>query len=431
MKRRAFELTCGVLLVGSIGACGVEKEVAPSESEVSNRSNQPSGETIVRWNENALTVLVAPAPAPAPTPATVLTRRLAIVHLAMHDAANAVRDHYGTYALAPLEDSGANPALAAAVAAHDALVAFVSDRKAELDVMLEADLAAEDHTKARERSVAIGGTAAQTILALRANDGSTAVVTYTPGSGPGKYQLTAPTVLNPNWQFVTPFGIASPDAYRPEPPYALDSAEYAADFNETKTLGRFDSSVRTADQTHAAKFWVENPPINFNRAAQRLATAQGLDLWDTARTFAVAQVAFADAIISVWNTKFFYDFWRPITAIRAADTDGNDATKIDPEWAPLNTTPPHPEYSAAHAVVAAAAAVVLDNAFGHAGFTMTTSTAVPAGSTRTFADFADAALDGANSRIYGGFHFRHSTDGGLVTGALIGQYVDANLLQHH
>ena len=135
--------------------------------------------------------------------------------------------------------------------------------------------------------------------------GSTAAVTvtYTPGTGPGKYQLTGQPVLHPHWQFVTPFGIASPDAYRPEPPYALDSAEYAADFNETKTFGHKNSTVRTADQTHAAKFWIENPPINFNRAAQLLATAQGLDLWDTARTFAVAQAAFADAIISVWNTK--------------------------------------------------------------------------------------------------------------------------------
>ena len=186
--------------------------------------------------------------------------------------------------------------------------------------------------------------------------------------------------------------------------------------------------MRSEEQTAEARFWIENPPTVFNRVAQREILNQGLDLWEAAQGMALTQIAFADAIISTWGAKFTYNFWRPITAIRNGDTDGNDLTDADPTWTPLNTTPPFPEYNSAHAVVAAASATILTHVFGPVGFTET-STAT--GITRTYESWHHAAQISTDSRIWGGFHYRQSCEDGEASGLALGQYIlDIGLLAH-
>jgi hypothetical protein len=413
-------------LVGAVAfslvACGGgsppdEALNAATPPSVRKAAPRPSGDTIVRWNANTITIL-------SPTSSPDLTRGLAMTHLAVHDAVNAVRPRYVAYAYPASVDTGADPELAAAAAAHDVLVALRPAKQAELDSLLATDLAAVPSEHRRATSLAVGAGAAQAILGLRANDGSTAQVSYTPGTDPGDYQYTPPftSVLAPQWQFVTPFALTSPGQFRPPGPTPLDSAQYAADYNEVKAYGAHDSAVRTVAQTEEAKFWLTNPPIISNRIARDLALAEGLDLWESARAFALLQMAFADALIATWDAKFQFDFWRPYTAIRAGDTDGNELTLADPGWLPLNTTPPFPEYPSAHAVIAAASGVILNDTFGASTSFEATSESLP-GVTHTYASFDELTEMSTLSRIWGGFHFRTSCFDGKHQGELIGAYI--------
>ena len=412
-------LVCAVALSLLAFGCGSEPDYAVSEARL-----QPSGNTIVRWNDNAIAILL-------PTNVLNLTRGLAMTHLAMHDAVNAVRPRYQTYAYRTSEDTGADPELAAAAAAHDVLVALRPAKLAQIDSLFATDLASVDNERRRANSRAVGAAATQAMLALRANDGSTSVVSYTPRTEPGDYQFTPPFtfVLAPQWQFVTPFALTSPSQFRARGPTPLSSAQYAADYNEVKDYGALNSTVRAQWQTDEAKFWLTNPPIISNRIARDLALAQGLDLWKTARAFALIQMAFADALIATWDTKFAFDFWRPYTAIRAGDTDGNDATIADPTWVPLNTTPPFQEYTSAHAVVAAASGVILNDTFGTNTSLTATSESLP-GVTRTYTNFDELTLMSTLSRIWGGFHFRTSCFDGKDQGEFIGRYILDNYLAH-
>lgn len=415
------------LLVLALGGCGVDEDGTDLASSKQTAEAQPSGETVARWNRNAITVLL-------PTNPPELTRALAMTHIAMHDAANAVRPRYETYAYSTSEDTGADPALAVAVAAAEVLKHRRPTKAAQIDSLLAVDLANVKQEPRRQRSIAVGSAAAAAMIAARANDGSaTAATPYMPGSAPGDYQPTGAIVLLPGWGTVTPFAMASSDQFvgdgRPsDGPDALASAAYAADYDEVKAYGSATSTVRTPDQTAEARFWIENPPTVFNRVAQRAIVDQGRDLWEAAQGMALTQIAFADAIISTWNAKYTYNFWRPITAIRFGDTDGNGATVPDPTWTPLNVTPPFPEYDSAHAVVAAAAATVLTQVFGPIGFTET-STAT--GVVRTYSSWLHAAAVSTDSRIWGGFHFRDSCEDGEASGLALGQYIlDLGLLAH-
>jgi len=350
-----------------------------------------------------------------------------MTHIALHDAANAVRPKYERYAYHVTEDTGADPSAAAAVAAAEVLKHRRPAKAADIDALLAVDLAMVSNPKRLEKSINVGQAAAAAIIALRANDGSTSAGTpYTPGTEPGDYQPTAASVLLPGWGNVTPFAMTAGNQFVGNGPPALTSAEYTADYNEVKDYGSATSTVRTEDQTAEARFWLEIPPTVFNRVAQREIINQDLDLWQAARGMALTQIAFADAVISSWNTKFTHNFWRPITAIRNGDTDGNDATIADPTWTPLNVTPPFPEYNSAHAVVAAASATILTDVFGPVGFTET-STAT--GVVRTYSSWIHAAQTSTDSRIWGGFHFRHSCEDGEALGLALGLYIlDLGLL---
>jgi len=344
-----------------------------------------------------------------------------MTHIALHDAANAVRPKYERYAYHVTEDTGADPSAAAAVAAAEVLKHRRPAKAADIDALLAVDLAMVRNPARLQNSINVGQAAAAAIIALRANDGSTSAATpYTPGTEPGDYQLTAASVLFPGWGNVTSFAMAAGNQFVGNGPPALTSAEYTADYNEVKDYGSATSTVRTAEQTAEARFWIENPPTVFNRVAQREIINQDLDLWQAARGMALTQIAFADAIISTWNAKFTYNFWRPITAIRNGDTDGNDATIADPTWTPLNVTPPFPEYNSAHAVVAAASASILTDVFGPVAFTET-STAT--GVVRTYSSWFHAAETSTDSRIWGGFHFRDACEDGEASGLALGLYI--------
>jgi len=389
--------------------------LATPSSPPHNRGHE-SGETVARWNRNAISVLL-------PTNPPELTRSLAMTHIALHDAANAVRPKYERYAYHVTEDTGADPSAAAAVAAAEVLKHRRPAKAEDIDALLAVDLAMVSNPKRLQNSINVGQAAAAAIIALRANDGSTSAATpYTPGTEPGDYQPTAAngTVLLPGWGNVTPFAMAAGNQFVGNGPHALTSAEYTADYNEVKDYGSATSTVRTGDQTAEARFWIENPPTVFNRVAQREIINQDLDLWQAARGMALTQIAFADAIISTWNAKFTYNFWRPITAIRNGDTDGNDATIADPTWTPLNVTPPFPEYNSAHAVVAAASASILTDVFGPVAFTET-STAT--GIVRTYSSWFHAAETSTDSRIWGGFHFRDACEDGEASGLALGLYI--------
>jgi hypothetical protein len=385
---------------------------APSSAP--HKTGHESGETVARWNRNAISVLL-------PTNPPELTRALAMTHIALHDAANAVRPKYERYAYHVTEDTGADPSVAAAVAAAEILKHRRPAKAADIDALLAVDLAMVSNLQRLQNSINVGQAAAAAIIALRANDGSTSAATsYTPGTEPGDYQPTAAIVLLPGWGNVTPFAMAAGNQFLGNGPNALTSAEYTADYNEVKDYGAATSAVRTEDQTAEARFWIENPPTVFNRVAQREIINQDLDLWQAARGMALTQIAFADAIISTWNTKFTYNFWRPITAIGNGDIDGNDATIADPTWTPLNVTPPFPEYDSAHAVVAAASAMILTDVFGPVAFTET-STAT--GIVRTYSSWFHAAVTSTDSRIWGGFHFRDSCEDGEASGLVLGLYI--------
>ena len=219
---------------------------------------------------------------------------------------------------------------------------------------------------------------------------------------------------------MTPFVLSSSTQYRPPAPYDLGSRKYAADFKEVKSLGAVNSVTRTNDQTEIARFWVEGSPQGWNRIARTISARQGLDLWQNARLFGLLNLASADAYIVDFENKYFYEFWRPISAIRAADTDGNPGTTADPTWDSLVGTPPAPDYPSGHSGQGGAMSEVLARFFGDAISFTTTSTTQP-GVTRSFSSFSRAAQENGNSRIYIGFHFRHAVTQGIKLGGKVGK----------
>ncbi len=260
-------------------------------------------------------------------------------------------------------------------------------------------------------------------------------MTYTFGPvEPGVYQPVPPAGTNvafPHWPDVTPFVMTSGSQFRQAGPVRLSRRTWARDYNEVREFGRIDSTVRTADQTHAAHFWIENPQFATNTIARTVATANDKGLWATARAFALVNVGIMDASIATWDAKYHFSFWRPYTAIRGPDggsvDDGRADTPLDPTWLPLNATPGHPEYPCAHCELSAAGSVGLTAVYGsRTGFTITTSTANPAGSTRTYRSFDHQVEEASTSRIWGGFHYRFSREDGKAAGYAIGHYILLN-----
>jgi hypothetical protein len=251
--------------------------------------------------------------------------------------------------------------------------------------------------------------------------------TYTFSSAIGAYQTTPPFngfVLQPDFRFAKPFGLRAPSQFRPGPPPGLASPEYAAAYNEVKDFGRADSVLRTADQTAYAIWWMEFSEGSVNRVARQLATERRTHLWRAVHMFALLNMSLFDGYIAAWDSKFEYNHWRPYTAIREAARDGNPATLADANWLPLLTAPPFPEYVSAHAIGCSASFEVLKHTFGdNVAFTMQTITAPPGMPARSFASFSTAAAECADSRVRLGWHFRYSTDAGLVLGRAVASWL--------
>ncbi len=390
-------------------------------------------DAVLDWNGHAADAIVVRA---RQVPPRALIR-LAMVHLAMYDAVNAIEGvPYEPYISAPSVLWPASEDAAAATAARDVLAALFpatmfSELSVDLDAKYAASLAALPDDAARANGIAVGHAAAAALLFTRAHDGRDNSVTYTPGSGPGIWNPTPPAFLSaqaPETASVQPFVLNSGSQFRPDAPFSLGSAEWASDYNEIKALGASTGSTRTAEQTDIARFWSDNPPLQWNRAWRGLSATRGLGPAENARYFAMLTSASADALIACWDAKFFYNFWRPVTAIRAGDTDGNPATVPDPAWIGSIITPPHPEYPAAHGCFSGASTATLEYFFGGDEALSVDSQAPGVVRTvRTYTRFADALDEVLLARIYGGMHYRNSTR----IGANIGKQVSRFTTTHY
>ncbi len=357
----------------------------------------PRPDAVSAWNANAGKAAVAACISPGDDPLHE-SRMYAMTHLAIHDALNAIDRRSRPYAFNATAKRGASPDAAVAAAARDVLVALVGQISApfppacvqagvaSVETDYTAALAAIPDGRHKTRGIEVGQAAAAAILALRAADGSDTplvVNNFPQGTAPGEYRFTpgTPFAFAPGWGGVTPFVLDDSSQFRPGPPYPVTSRKYAADLNEIKALGGdgvTTPSARTPEQTEIALFWVESSPLQWNRIARTVSARH--DQWAQARLFALLNMALADGYVSSFETKYHYNYWRPVTAIRAADADGNSRTSADPTWTPLVTTPPIPDYDSAHAVQGGAASTVLKRFFGtdHIGFT-TCSLTLPAG----------------------------------------------------
>jgi hypothetical protein len=369
------------------------------------------------WNAKAETIAVEKRMLPPPN-----ARGMAIMHIAMFEAVNAIERRYSPYRLDLAAERGASKDAAAAAAAHAVLRALHPDHEKGLDAHLLASLQQVPLGEARERGTALGKKAAAEILAWRANDGASASESYRPHTSAGVYVPTAVPVSSA-YGHVTPWAMTSGAQFRPGPPPQLTSASWAKDVNEIREFGGRASSKRSAVQTDIGRFWLVTGPQAWNPIVRQLAAIKKLDIVDSARLFAQVAIATDDAFIAVFEAKYHYNFWRPITAIRNADLSNNPATPRDPAWLPLGDTPMHPEYPCAHCITSMAAAAVLQSAFGDEIPEISMTSATAPGVTRRWTRLQDYADEVAMARIYAGLHYRFSNTAAQDMGRKIAQLV--------
>ena len=385
------------------------------------------------------------------------SRTLSMVHLAIHDALNAIDPRYEPYFYEGRAEPGAAPGAAAAAAARGVLAGVIPsfgtpEQRAKATSLLESAyaeaLAAIPEGASKAQGVAVGQAAATAALAARKDDLAVATIQYTVGSDPGQWRptpnpipanppLASPAMaagnlpaMLPHWGSVTPFTMATPWQFRLPGPPSLASEQYARDYAEVQRLGGKASQARSAVQTEIAKYWYEASPQGWSRIARVISVQRGLDRWANARLLALVNAVIADGFIAGADTRYLFNFWRPVTAIRGGDTDGNDATVPDPTWDSLLNTPAMPDYPSTHSVAGGAAAAVLTRFFGadQVSFTMTSGPPFP-GITRSFTSLSQAAQENADSRVLAGLHFRTACRDGIELGARIGRRAFAQRLQ--
>ena len=358
--------------------------------------------------------------------------RTTIAQLAMFDAVNAVLDGpYQPFASKPPSAVGASPEAAAIQAAYIVARNEFPTKTAAIDSAYSASIAGvAASSEAIAEGLVVGEAAAYAALAARVDDhrNDPELEGYTPGSGPGVWIPTPPAFANPQGpflQFVTPFGYDEPARFRPHPPPALDSKTYTADYNEIKEVGRATDTNRTADQTATALFWSPSATALWNANIRSLASS--MDLLTAARFEAIGIAAVTNSVIACWDAKFAYMFWRPVTAIQAGETDGNDATGADPSWTPFIVTPIHPEYPSAHATIGAGALGFYTVWFGTDQFPLAFKG--NGGAVRYYTSVAEIHADEGNARVWGGMHWRNSVDVGVAVGSRVGKYTATHLLK--
>jgi hypothetical protein len=381
-------------------------------------------DAVLDWNEAALAAIEAAGQSPPDG-----ARTMAMVHVAMFDAVNAIEQRYEPLAFAEVGSAEASPDAAAASAAHGVLAGLFPARGPSLVDAYAAALAHVPEGPSKRAGIELGESAARACLALRAGDGSGAPNRYAPYASAGAYVPTSLPVAS-EWPEVKPWSMRSPSAFRPAPPPALTSDVWARDFAEVERLGGKDSTQRSALQTETARFWAITGPASWNPVVRSLASSRPMPLVERARLFALVNVAAMDSFVAVFDAKYAYGFWRPITAIRRAEIDGNDATTADAEWQPLIETPLHPEYPCAHCISSAAVGEVLEAQFGVGEVPVISMTSAGApGVVHRWTRIADYVEEVSDARIFAGVHYRSSADVGKAMGRSIARQAAASLLR--
>jgi hypothetical protein len=385
---------------------------------------QAGADAVTDWNQTSMDVLKA---------ANVLgnpwTRSMAMVHVAIADAVNTIQDRHTRYALTVPVTPGASVDAAVAAAARGILVQLYPAQKAKVDEAYDAALKPIPDGPSKTAGVAVGEQAAAAIHADRASDATNVPDTYRPVTAPGVWIPTTPPLFSEYAQ-AKGWVMQRSDQFRPGPPPSLSSALYARDYNEVKEVGGVKSTKRTPQQTEAVRFWSQaNFTPSWNQAARQLAASKGLALADKARLFALLNMGIANVFIADWDAKFHYNFWRPVTAIRNGDQDGNDATERDAGWLPLNATPMHPEYPSAAAIVGGVGAGVLESVFGTDPLPFTITDYANPSLTRPFGSAAQMAEEQREVRVWGGIHYRNSLVVSDEMGRRIAAYLVANSMK--
>lgn len=449
------------MLAMAVAACGPDSSPTPvaptvaarsSEDDTQRGDNNSDLQAVLAANAQIVRSAPSLVPPGAPLAPFIEARLYAIANVAVHDALNAIEPRFARYADTGPTDRRASAGAAALTAAHDAIVGADPGATAATNLWYASAMAALGEEDGVARGVVIGQRAAAAILAKRADDhvATGGVAPYTPGTSPGDYQFTFP-FNTPDFNFfgtggfadasvwgstVTPFVVTSGSQFRSGRPYgaasnaaAVQTSRYTRDFNEVKALGCAGCAARSADQTEIALFWRENSPTGWNTFATSVIGNRKVDAWDAARLFALLQMAEFDAYTTCLESKYYYNFWRPVSAIVLADADGNPETSSAAGWQVLAfPTPPVPDFPSAHATAGGAGAGVIEALVPGRGEPISMTSGSLPGVTRTFATPSEAAAENAASRVYIGYHFRRATEVGVVQGRAVAGYVVSHAL---
>jgi hypothetical protein len=377
---------------------------------------------IADWDETAVDIVMPMTPYAA-------QRLVGLVHVAMFDAVNSIERRYQPYLVQLTANPVTSKEAAAAAAAATVLATIDPKIAGDMKAALASYLASIPDGQAKSDGVKLGEAVAIKVLEVRAKDGADAPDDYRPRTTPGVYVPT-PITAGSMWPNVKPWAMTSPSQFRPVPPISLKSEEWAKDFNELKDYGGKVSAKRSAEQAETARFWLMVGPRAYHPFVRQLATAKQMNVAESARFMALVAVALNDALIAVFDAKYHYNFWRPITAIRNGDIDGNPATDRDATWQPIDNTPPHPEYPCAHCILSGCVAGVVSTALGAVDISelAMTSTTAP-GVTHRWTSMASFTEEVANARIWAGFHYRFSTRVGTEMGLRIGEFAANSVMK--
>ena len=381
-------------------------------------------DVITDWNAKAGELVVE---SKLGTPPAV--RAMAIVQTAVHEAVNAITGRYPSNGIQLAPAQGASVEAAVAAANRATLEKLIPAQQASIDSAYQAALGSIGDGASKSAGIAVGERAAAAVLASRADDSAIAPEKYRPHAAAGHYVPTAIPAV-PQWPLRKPWLMASASQFRPGPPPALASGLWARDYNEVKALGGRNSTQRNAGQTEIARFWEYSLPPIYHGVVRSVAGMPGREPAQNARLFAAVAQAMDDAMIAVFDAKYHYNFWRPSTAIRNADIDGNDATEPEAGWTPFIETPMHPEYPSAHSILAASVATVLRAEVGDGAMpVLATSSPTAKGAVRRWAQIDDFVQEVSDARIYEGVHFRTSTEAGAAMGRQVGELAVARQLR--
>jgi hypothetical protein len=394
-----------------IAACIAAGVSAPARADV-----------ITDWDENAITMVT-------PLPVYPAQRLMGMVDVAMFDAVNSIERRYRPYLVQLLAQPATSKEAAAASAAAAVLATIDAAAADKAKTLLTSYLASIPDDAAKSDGVKLGEAVAAKILQARANDGADAADDYRPRTSPGVYVPT-PITAGSVWPNVKPWVMTKPSQFRPGPPVALKSQEWATDYNELKDYGGKSSAKRSPQQTETARFWLMVGPQAYHPFARKLVTAKQMSVADSARLMALVSVGLNEALIAVFDAKYHYNFWRPITAIRNGDIDDNAGTEREAMWQPIDNTPMHPEYPCAHCILSGSVAGVIKAVLGTTDIPEVAITSPTApGVTHRWTNLTPFTEEVANARIWSGFHYRSSTRVGTQMGLQIGDYVVQNVMQ--